>query len=82
MKILLINKFLYPKGGDAICTLDTGKLLSRKGHQASYWGMSHPDNPDYPYKNLFVNHIDLVNCKGPWQQIKAAANVLYSFEAQ
>jgi hypothetical protein len=27
MRILLINKFLYPKGGDAIVTLATGGLL-------------------------------------------------------
>ena len=32
MKILLINKFLYPKGGDAITTLKTGQLLIKKGH--------------------------------------------------
>lgn len=82
MKILLVNKFLYPKGGDAICTLDTGNLLSQKGHQISYWGMNHPDNPDYTNKNLFVNYVDLVNGGGFWRQIKTAINILYSYEAK
>jgi len=58
MKILLINKFLYPVGGDAISTLNTGKLLSDKGHEIIFWGMDHPENPDYPYKELFVSSVD------------------------
>jgi len=39
MKILLINKFLYPKGGDAISTLAAGELLFQKGHEVVFWGM-------------------------------------------
>ena len=64
MRILLVNKFLYPKGGAEINTLTTGNLLSKKGHEVFYWGMDHPENPDYPDKNLFVNYIDLVNGGG------------------
>jgi len=82
MKILLVNKFLYPKGGGAICTLDTGMLLSQKGHQVSYWGMNHPGNPDYPDKDVFVNYVDLVNGGGFRRQIKTAVNIIYSFEAK
>jgi len=82
MKVLLINKFLFPQGGAPKSTLATGELLRKKGHQVSYWGMSHPDNPDYPHKNLFVNYVDLVNGGGFVCQIKTAINVLYSFEAK
>ena len=57
MKILLINKFLYPVGGDAISALNTGKLLSDNGHKVIFWGMEHPENPDYPYKDLFENGV-------------------------
>jgi hypothetical protein len=38
LKILLINKVLYPKGGDAISVLTTGKILSAKGHKVVFWG--------------------------------------------
>ncbi len=82
MKILLINKFLYPKGGDGIVTLSTGDLLSQNGHQVAYWGMDHPENPEYPYKDIFVDYVDLVNSGDSRQQIKTAANILYSFEAK
>lgn len=82
MKILLINKFLYPKGGDAISTLTTGNLLSKKGHEVHYWGMKHPDNPEYPYKDYFVTHVDYDESSGILTKLKAALNILYSFEAK
>ena len=81
MKVLLINKFLYPKGGDAICTLAMGELLRSKGHEVTYWGMDHPENPEYPYKDLFVSHMDYEGAGGGGA-LKAAANILYSFEAK
>ena len=82
MKILLINKFLFPKGGDAIVTLDTGKLLEKNGHEVVFWGMDHPDNPEYQYKNLFVDYIDLDSGGNLKQKLKAAVNIIYSQEAK
>lgn len=82
MKILLINKFLYPKGGDAISTLTTGALLSKKGHDVVYWGMQHPLNPDYPYKELFVSHVDYDELPGMYGKLKISYNVLYSLEGK
>ncbi len=82
MKILLVNKFLYPKGGDAICSLETGELLVSKGHEVLFWGMKHPENPDYPYKELFVSHVDFNKSIRISQQLKTSINILYSFEAR
>lgn len=83
MKILLINKFLYLKGGDAISTLQTGRLLEKKGHTVNFWGMDHPGNPDYPHKDLLVSYVDFNKPDGGFsRQVRAAANILYSFEAK
>jgi glycosyltransferase involved in cell wall biosynthesis len=82
MKILQINKFLYPKGGDAISTLETGRLLSNMGHQVYFWGMAQPDNPEYPYKELFVSHIDYNKPHKKTRQFRDAINILYSYEAR
>ena len=54
MKILLINNFLYPKGGDAISMLTTGRIIQAHGYEAVFWGMDYPDNPAYPFADLFV----------------------------
>lgn len=82
MKVLLINKFLYPKGGAEISTLETGRLLERKGHTVTFWGMDHPENPVYPHSDLFVSHVDYNRRNSIFKQFKAAANLLYSFEAK
>jgi len=82
MKILLINKFLYPKGGDAISTLTTGTLLSRKSHEVIYWGMEAPENQDFPHKEYFVSNVDYDGPSGLFRQLKLSLNILYSFEAK
>ena len=82
MKILLINKYLYPKGGDAISTISTGNLLLSKGHDVIFWGMSHPLNPEYPYKEHFISYIDYDNPGSVKKQGKIAVNMLYSLEAK
>ena len=82
MKILLINKFLYPKGGDAIVVLATGKLLSEKGHRVFFWGMGHPMNPEYPYSEYFVDNIEYEGRLSQKQKMSNALKILYSFEAK
>lgn len=41
MKILMINKFLYPKGGSETYVLKLGAYLERLGHEVQYFGMEH-----------------------------------------
>lgn len=44
MKILLINKFYYRRGGDCIYTLNLEKLLISKGHEVAIFAMQCADN--------------------------------------
>ena len=44
MKILMINKFLYPKGGAETYMLQLGAQLTARGHRVEYFGMAHPAN--------------------------------------
>jgi len=82
VKVLLINKFLYPKGGDAVCTLSTGELLSRKGHQVFYWGMKHPDNPAFPHSEYFIENIDYDRKMSKKDKTFKALKIFYSLEAK
>ncbi|MFA5860020.1 MAG: glycosyltransferase family 4 protein, partial [Elusimicrobiota bacterium] len=83
MKVLLINKFLYPKGGDAVVTLETGKLLEKNGDKVVYWGMQHELNPVYKHSGKFVSNIDFNAGKlGVGRKIKAITDIWYSFEAK
>lgn len=82
MKILLINKFLYPKGGDALVTLATAKLLAQHGHEVEYWGMDHPSNGNFRFKDYFVRLVDFNQKSGIWDKLRISFNFLYSFEAK
>jgi glycosyltransferase involved in cell wall biosynthesis len=82
MKILLVNKYLYPKGGAEKSTILTGDLLKKKGHEVIYWGMSHPKNPGYPTAPYFTDCIEYSNTGGLMRQLKIAHTLLYSFEAK
>ena len=82
MEVLLINKFLFRKGGDAICTLDTGMLLSQMGHQVAYWGMDHPVNPEYPNRAYFAPYIDYHKPKTLIEKLYAGRDLLYSGSAR
>ena len=41
MRILLINKFLHPKGGSETYIFKLGQQLTAMGHQVQYFGMEH-----------------------------------------
>lgn len=43
MKILMVNKFLYPNGGSETYMFKLGEYLSSLGHQVEYFGMEHED---------------------------------------
>lgn len=82
MRIILVNKFFYPKGGDAVVTLTTGALLRGHGHEVVFWGMRSENDSPYPYHDIFVNEVDLNSSSGIKQQLKIAGNMLYSLEAK
>ena len=41
MRILMINKFLYPNGGSETYIFKLGDYLKSKGHEVQYFGMEH-----------------------------------------
>lgn len=41
MKVLMINKFLYPNGGSETYIFKLGEELQKLGHEVQYYGMEH-----------------------------------------
>ena len=41
MKVLIINKFLYPNGGSETYIFKLGEYLMSQGHEVQYFGMEH-----------------------------------------
>lgn len=41
MKVLMINKFLYPNGGSETYIFKIGEWMEKNGHEVQYFGMEH-----------------------------------------
>ena len=84
MKILLINKHLYPSGGDYTYLKSLGELLDDNNHEIFYWGMKDPRNEIHESEKYFVNNInyeELNRTKNIVNSIKVINKSIYSFEA-
>lgn len=56
-RVLIVNKFLYPRGGDCIVALSTADLLRRQGCEVALWGMDYPDNLPQPLDDTFATQV-------------------------
>jgi len=81
MRILLANKFLYPKGGTEVSLFETTELLRRKGHEVLFFSMRHPSNIPVPEERYFVSQVDYER-HGVGHALRASVQLLYSFEAK
>ncbi|MFA5146593.1 MAG: glycosyltransferase [Candidatus Omnitrophota bacterium] len=81
MKVLLVNKFFYPKGGSESIFFDTARVLVSKGHSVSFFSMADKRNLPSPYGKYFVANVDYENMNAA-AGIRAAGKIIYSFEAE
>lgn len=59
MRILLVNKFHYLKGGSEKYYFDLAKLLEENGHEVAFFSMKNEKNIKTNNKEYFVEEIDL-----------------------
>jgi glycosyltransferase involved in cell wall biosynthesis len=78
-RILLVNKFYYPRGGDCIATLATEQLLSNQGHQVAVFAMQHPNNLYSVWENYFPCEISFTT-HNVNKQLQAAVRPFYSID--
>ncbi len=57
MKILLANKFYYPRGGDCIYTLNLEQLLKQHGHETAIFAMQHPESLPTSWSQYFPSEV-------------------------
>lgn len=58
MKILLVNKFYYHRGGDCIYTLNLEQMLKEHGHEVAVFAMDYPENLDTPWMKYFPSNMN------------------------
>ena len=80
MKILLVNKFLYPKGGSETYILRLGKILEKYGNSVEYFGLQNEKNVVTNSADSYAPHIDF--SEGILKNLKAPFCIIYSSQAR
>ena len=44
LKILIVSKFLYARGGAEVYAMNLGEMLQKQGHEVCFFSMHHPQN--------------------------------------
>lgn len=79
MKVLLVNKFFYKRGGDCIHTIGLKELLESKGHSVSVFSMRYPKNQSNDFSSYWPSEVNF-NIKKPMGVIKTFTRPFYSRE--
>lgn len=79
LKILIVNKFYYPRGGDCVAALSMEKLLKEKGHEVAVFSMQYPLNLPSPWSRYFPPTVNFSG-KGLINKLKASIRIFYSIE--
>lgn len=58
MKILMVNKFLYPNGGSETYIFKLGEYLISQGHEVQYFGMEHEGRCVSNNVNAYTSDMD------------------------
>lgn len=82
MRILLVNKFHYRKGGAETYYLTVGSELERMGHEVAYFSMRHPDNLPCKWDKYFVTQREYNNVRNPLKAARDGMALIYSPEAK
>lgn len=81
MKILMVNKFHYFRGGSESYYFGLDELLRSHGHEVIHFAMQDERNQYSPTSEFFVKNVDFNNINGATNKIKAVKNMFYSKEA-
>lgn len=80
MKVLLVNKYLYPKGGAETYVLKLGKALWEAGCDVQYFGMEDDRNVVGNEANAYTEGIDFH--KSSIKYLTYPFKIIYSFKAK
>ena len=85
MNILMVHKFFRMTGGTEKYFSDLAEILHDHGHTTIPFALKHPDNPETPYEQYFLEDIDYQNPSTAYRLNNAfrfVGRTLYSFEAR
>lgn len=82
MRILLVNKYFYRKGGAETYFFALAEGLRALGHEIAFFSMQHPNNEPSYWSKYFVSEKDYVGDISAFKKVQEASTLIYSFEAR
>ena len=79
MKVLIVNKFLYPNGGSETYIFKLGEELAKQGHEVQYFGMEHEGRIVGNHAQCYTGNMDFHT--GKLQKLLYPFKIIYSHEA-
>ncbi|MDD2656842.1 MAG: glycosyltransferase [Patescibacteria group bacterium] len=79
MKVLLVNKYWYIRGGAERVVFATKDILEKNGHEVEIFGMKHSQN--ILDRDYFIPNIDYASVKG-FKKISSACKSIYNRDAK
>lgn len=79
MKVLIVNKFLYPNGGSETYIFKLGEELKRRGHEVQFFGMEHEGRIVGNDAQCYTANMDFHT--GKLQKLLYPFKIIYSREA-
>ena len=81
MRVLMINKFLYPNGGSETYIFKLGEQLEKMSHQVQYFGMEHKGNIVGNKVGAYTSNMDF-HGGSKLSMVSNALKTIYSKEAR
>lgn len=81
MKILMVNKYYFIKGGSERYLFDLKELLEKNGHEIIPFAMQDENNYQSQYSRYFVDPVDY-DAPFSLKKLKEAGRLIYSFHAR
>jgi len=80
MKILMVNKFLFPNGGSETYIFKLGDYLKAHGHEVEYFGMDHERRIVSNCADAYISNLDFHS--GKLVKLVYPFKIIYSLEAK
>jgi len=81
VRVLFVNKFLFPKGGSETHLLGLADALRMRGHEINFFGMEHAANVTPTERTTTVPSTDYNVVQGWRERLRAIGGMLFSDEA-
>jgi glycosyltransferase involved in cell wall biosynthesis len=81
MKVVLANKFWFPRGGAERHVFELAKMLEAHGDTVVPFAMCHPRDLHSPFERDFVSEIRSERVTYDWQGLRTVGRMMWSFEA-